>query len=183
MFLNNKYNLFQKIFSLIFAFLVFGLVLVLGSRQFIKIDIDYLSYMGIMLMITVVYLELMIIRDHLWVLEGSIREARRWREVFFTKHSLKQLRIRKLFVVIAATFLFTVVYVFNKDAQLYSFLGIILMVTVLYFEVLSIRDELHALSFDLKAKQIEDLVRVEHGPASSSPDTEEGGLAPKDDEA
>jgi len=179
----NKHNLLHKVISLIFSFLVFGTVLVLGSKKYININLDYLSYMGIMLMITMVYLELMIIRDHLWILEGSFREAKRWREVFFSKHSLKQQRIRKLFVVIAATALFTVVYVFNKETQLYSFLGVILMVTVLYFEVLSIRDELSALSFDLKAKHIEELVRVEHGPGSPEPDNEEGGLAPKDDEA
>ena len=177
----NRYNLFHKIISLFFTFLVIGTVLVLGSKRYINLNRDFLWYVAIMVMITLVYLELLVIRDHLWVLEGSLREARRWREIFFSKHSLKQLRIRKLFVVITATILFTVVYIFNKETGLFSFLGIILMVTVLYFEVLAIRDDLKALSFDLKARQIADMARDENGP-QAGPDQEEGGLAPKDDE-
>ena len=57
------------------------------------------------------------------------------------------------------------------------------MVTVLYFEVLAIRDDLKALSFDLKARQIADMARDESGGQPAAGEQEEGGLAPKDDEA
>ncbi|MFZ2961335.1 MAG: hypothetical protein WA705_31045 [Candidatus Ozemobacteraceae bacterium] len=176
----------RKLFGLAFAFVVFVAVLVLGTKKIINIRIDILSYMGIMLMITIVYLELLIIRDHLWVLEGSIRETRRWRETFFSDTSIRRQRFRKMFVVIFSTILFTWIYTRTAGTEIYSFLGIILMVTVLYFEILSIRDKLFTLSLDLETQKIEGVVSEDGLTKESvgsvvSPVEEE--LAPKDYEA
>ncbi|MBF0502528.1 MAG: hypothetical protein HQM09_20490 [Candidatus Riflebacteria bacterium] len=186
---DSAYVLIRKLFTLAFAFLVFIAAIVLSSIKFINLRLDILSYMGSMLMITLVYLELLIIRDHLWVLEGSIPEARRWREVFFSRQSMRQQKFRKMFVVIFAMMLFTWIYTRTAGTELYSFLGVILMLTVLYFEILSMRDEFIALSFSLKAQKIEDTVRQESHdtvkPAASAVDQQlsvDDDLLPKDGE-
>ena len=148
------HQFWRKLLIVAFAFLVFATVWGYSiAKDWVRRDV--LPYMGIILMVTLVYLELLIIRDHLWVLEGSHPETLRWREAFFPKQTLRQLRMRKLVVVILSTIIFTWIYTRTRGPEIYMFLGVILMVTVLYFEVLTIREELQTLNMSLKMEQVE----------------------------
>ncbi len=188
----TRFHFLEKTFTIAFAFIVFTII-----ARHVRYHRDMLSYIGIMLMITTAYLEILVIRDHLWVLEGAMPDARRWRDIFFNQQSLRQMRWRKILVVLFAMAVFTYVYVKTQGSEIYSFLGIILMVTVLYFEVLAIRDEVQALVHTVRARQIEEAVLrggngvVSVGPAdpagqdpppATGVDPEPDGLSPKDDE-
>ncbi len=131
-------QIFYKLFSLIFALLVFGYVYL-----YMEHHRDLMTYMGLMLLMVVVYIEILVIRDHLWVIEGSMRESRKWRDVFFNRTTLRRQRIRKIISVLFALGIFSYVYmkVPRANSPVLSFMGIILMITMLYFEVLTIRDE------------------------------------------
>lgn len=147
----------QKIITLAFAFLVFITVLLLSSSHR-----QILTHVGMILMITVVYVEILMVRDHLWLIEGSLGETRRWRDAFFSRQSMRQQRIRKLLAVVLATVIFTFVFMYTKsETELFSFLGTVLMITVLYFEVLTIRDEVFSLSSSLKARDIAEAAKKE----------------------
>ncbi|HNW36665.1 MAG TPA: hypothetical protein PKM25_17130, partial [Candidatus Ozemobacteraceae bacterium] len=94
--------------------------------------------------------------------EGSLVETRKWRDAFFSKQSMRQQRLRKLLAVVLATVIFTFVFIHTKsENELFSFLGTVLMVTVLYFEALTIRDEVFSLSSSLKAREIADTAKKE----------------------
>ena len=152
------HQFWRKLLVVAFTFLVFASLWGFSiAKEWAHRDI--LPYMGIILMITLVYIELLIIRDHLWVLEGSHPEALRWREAFFPKQTLRQLRLRKLVVVILSMIIFTWIYTRTRGPEIYMFLGVILMVTVLYFEVLTIRDELQSLNIGLKMDQMEKVAK------------------------
>ena len=167
----SDYSLLRKLIILAFTFLVFATVYAVSGQTFtfgfwgkvVTINInakrEILIYMGIMLMITLVYLELLILRDHLWIIEGSSQEVRRWRDTFFTKETLNRQKVRKMIVVIFSTIIFTFVYLRTKGTEIYSFLGIVLMITVVYFELLSMRDDLRTLCDAFKAKEIENGLR------------------------
>ncbi len=164
------HQFWRKLLIVAFAFLVFATVWGYSiAKDWVRRDI--LPYMGIILMVTLVYLELLIIRDHLWVLEGSHPESLRWREAFFPKATLRQLRMRKLVVVILSTIIFTWIYTRTKGPEIYMFLGVILMVTVLYFEVLTIRDELQTLNMSLKMEQVQK--GTKNGSDSAAPESGE----------
>lgn len=128
----------HKIITLLFALLVFGFVYLhmVAHRSII-------TYMGVMLLMVLVYVEILVIRDHLWVIEGSMREARKWRDVFFNQTNLRRQRVRKLVSVLFALAIFSYVYmkVPKHSNPILSFMGIILMITMLYYEILTIRDE------------------------------------------
>ncbi len=131
-------QIFYKIFTLIFALLVFGYVYL-----YMENHRSVMTYMGLMLLMVLVYVEILVIRDHLWVIEGSMRESRKWRDVFFNRTTLRRQRVRKIFSVLFALGIFSYVYmkVPRANSPVLSFMGIILMITMLYFEVLTIRDE------------------------------------------
>lgn len=131
-------QIFQKGFSLLFALFVFG-----GAYYYMVAHRSMLSYLGVMLLMVVVYAEILIIRDHLWVLEGSMREARKWRDIFFNQTSLRRQRFRKIVLMIFASAIFSYIYmrVSSKNAPAVSFMGIILMITILYYEILTVRDD------------------------------------------
>jgi hypothetical protein len=131
-------QIFQKVFSLLFALVVFGAVYFQMEAHR-----SILSYLGVMLLMVVVYAEILIIRDHLWVLEGSMRESRRWRDIFFNQTSLRRQRFRKVVVMIFALGIFSYVYMraSTENSPALSFMGIILMITILYYEILTVRDE------------------------------------------
>jgi hypothetical protein len=126
---------------LFFALAVFGFI-----YMHMTAHRSILTYMGTMLLMVIVYAEILVIRDHLWVIEGSMRESRRWREVFFNQSNLRRQKVRKLVVMVFALGIFSYVYMktiekFAESAALLSFLGLILMITILYYEILTIRDE------------------------------------------
>ena len=148
-------QIFQKVFTLLFALVVFSGVYLnmVGHRNVI-------TYMGVMLLMVIVYAEILVIRDHLWVIEGSMREARRWRDIFFNQTNLRRQRLRKLVVVLFALGIFSFVYVKSiakpsVNAPLLSYLGVILMITVLYYEILTIRDEVFIMMQALGKEKIE----------------------------
>lgn len=155
--MQNLPRFLQKIITLAFAFLVFITVILLSSKYR-----QIITHVGMMLMITVVYVEILMVRDHLWLIEGSLGDAHRWRDAFFSKQSMRQQRIRKLLAIVLATLIFTFVFIYTKsENELFSFLGTVLMITVLYFEVLTIRDEVFSLSSSLKAREIAETAKRE----------------------
>ncbi|MDD2999154.1 MAG: hypothetical protein EOM80_07610 [Erysipelotrichia bacterium] len=128
----------HKLITLIFALAVFGFVYLhmVAHRSM-------LTYMGVMLLMVLVYVEMLVIRDHLWVIEGSMRESRKWRDVFFNQTNMRRQKLRKLLSVLFAMGIFSYVYMKapRQSNMIFSFMGIILMITMLYYEVLTIRDE------------------------------------------
>lgn len=149
-------QIFYKIFTLLFALMVFGYVYLHMSAHR-----NVLTYMGLMLLMVMVYVEILVIRDHLWVIEGSMREARKWRDVFFNRTTLRRQKIRKIFTVVFALAIFSYVYmkVPRVNSPVLSFMGIILMMTMLYYEILTIRDEVLIMrqsleKYDHDAEQI-----------------------------
>ncbi len=120
-----------------------------------------LAYIGSMLTMVVVYIEILIIRDHLWVIEGSMPESKKWRELFFSPNTIRKQKFRKIIVL-----LFTlVVFVYFYKIKLIpghrnglSFIGLILMITMVYYEILSIRDEIASLTRSMQQFIIEKVI-------------------------
>lgn len=135
----------SKIFIICFAMLVF-------SYAYFNVEAssrNVLSYIGLMLTMLVAYIEILIVRDHLWVIEGSIPESHRWREIFFNPSSIRKQKFRKMIVLIFALIVFAMVYkykVIPGARNALSFMGLVLMITVVYYEILAIRDEILLLS-------------------------------------
>lgn len=193
----GRMNFLRKILVLLFTFLVFAIIYAISGHpftfqvpfleKFITVSLsgkkEILTYMGIMLMITLVYLELLMIRDHLWVLEGGFKEMARWRDAFFNKQSLQRQKVRKIVAVILSTVVFTWVYTLTRESELYSFLGVVLMVTVLYFEILGLRDDLHTISENFKVLEIEASLRRELKDRGDEPGKKDEieTLAPKEE--
>ena len=128
-----------KALTLLYALAVFGY-----AYNHMAEHRNILSYMGVMLLMVIIYAEILIIRDHLWVIEGSMRESRRWRDVFFNQTSLRRQRIRKFLSILFSLGIFSYMY-FKAGVQhkpVLSFMGVMLMMTVLYYEILTIRDEI-----------------------------------------
>ncbi|MBF0405870.1 MAG: hypothetical protein HQM10_00845 [Candidatus Riflebacteria bacterium] len=157
----GQYAFLRKLLTVLFTFAVFVALFVMNSLRIINVKFNVITFIGLMLMVIFVYLELLTIRDHLWVLEGSLAEAKKWRDTFFTKKSLRTQRIRKFMVMVFSALIFTFIYYRLHYTEVFTFLGTILMVTVLYFEVLSIRDDVQEVMFELKAKKIEEITRSE----------------------
>lgn len=153
-------NVFSKLFVIIFATLVFSYAY---SHQE-TITRDALSYIGLILCVIVCYIEILGIRDHIWVIEGSIPATKQWREAFFTPSTLRKHKIRKMIILLFAFLVFVGIYrlkCFVNYREAISFLGIILMVTVVYYEILAVRDEIDLVSKSLKQKVIEDESNIE----------------------
>ncbi len=131
-------QVFHKIITLIFALAVFSF-----TYMHMAPHRSVLTYMGVMLLMVLVYAEILVIRDHLWVIEGSMRESRKWRDVFFNQTNLRRQRIRKFLIVLFSMVIFSYIFIKSqgKTNPIFSFMGIILMITVLYYEILNIRDE------------------------------------------
>lgn len=153
-------NVFSKLFVIIFATLVFSYAY---SHQE-TITRDALSYIGLILCVIVCYIEILGIRDHIWVIEGSIPATKQWREAFFTPSTLRKHKIRKMIILLFAFLVFVGIYrlkCFVNYREAISFLGIILMVTVVYYEILAVRDEIDLVSKSLKQKVIKDESNIE----------------------
>lgn len=135
-----------KVLTLIYALVVFGY-----AYFQMEAHRNIMSYMGVMLLMVIVYAEILVIRDHLWVIEGSMRESRRWRDVFFNQTSLRRQRIRKFLSILFSLGIFSYMY-FKAGVQhkpVLSFMGVMLMMTVLYYEILTIRDEIFVIGQSL----------------------------------
>ncbi|EKD81898.1 MAG: hypothetical protein ACD_39C01582G0002 [uncultured bacterium] len=135
-------RIFFKALTLVYALVVFGYAYFHMSEHR-----SILSYMGVMLLMVIVYAEILVIRDHLWVIEGSMRESRRWRDVFFNQTSLRRQRIRKFLSILFSLAVFSYMY-FKAGPHhkpVLSFMGVMLMMTVLYYEILTVRDEIFVI--------------------------------------
>lgn len=143
---------FEKFFVVIFSCIIFGLV----ARRIQEFN-DVYSFLGITLLLVTLYVETLIIRDHIWVLEIAIPDAQRIKNALFTTQSLSKTRWRKILVMIFTAFVFTHVYFKMKRSEIIAFLGIVLFITILYYELLQIRDDVKSL---LDATQIQYKVKV-----------------------
>lgn len=143
-------QIIQKVFTLVFALVVFSFAYMQMTAHR-----NILTYMGVMLLMVLVYAEILVIRDHLWVIEGSMRESRKWRDVFFNQTAMRRQRLRKFIILIFSMAIFS--YLIIKSAgrldPVLTFMGIILMITVLYYEVLSIRDEVWLMMQSISGNQ------------------------------
>jgi len=145
-----------KVLTLLYALVIFGY-----AYFHMAAHRGVLSYMGIMLLMVIVYAEILVIRDHLWVIEGSMRESRRWRDIFFNQTTLRRQRIRKLLSILFATGVFSYMYfkAGSADKALLSFMGIMLLMTVLYYEILTIRDEIFIIGQSLQPESEEEAAK------------------------
>lgn len=136
-------QIFQKLITLVFALAVFGTIYERMSSHR-----EIITYMGGMLLMVLLYVEVLVVRDHLWVIEGSMRESRRWRDIFFSQASLRRQRLRKSFLVVFALCVFSYIYHVTpgQSKHTLSFFGIMLMMTVLYHEILIVRDEVSLMA-------------------------------------
>ena len=136
-------QLFSRLFIIIFATFVFSYIYTKNSTT----SREALAYIGVILYMVICYTEVLGRRDHLWVIEGSIPESRRWREIFFNPSNIRKHKFRKIIVVLFAFIIFTAIYKklkrFSLSRNALSFLGIILMITVVYYEILTVRDEVN----------------------------------------
>lgn len=151
-------QIFSKIFIVCFAMGVFSYVYFHVESQ----NRDILSYFGLLLTLISVYIEILVIRDHLWVVEGSMIESKKWRNAFFNPSTLRKQKFRKIIVLFFALIIFTVAYrlkIFPGARSALSFIGSILMITMVYYEILAIRDEVFVLTKavqDMRSEQQEE---------------------------
>lgn len=143
-------QIIQKVFTLVFALVVFSFAYMQMTAHR-----NILTYMGVMLLMVLVYAEILVIRDHLWVIEGSMRESRKWRDVFFNQTAMRRQRLRKFIILIfsMAIFSYIIIKSSGKLDPVLTFMGIILMITVLYYEVLNIRDEVWLMMQSISGTQ------------------------------
>jgi hypothetical protein len=116
--------------------------------------------MGVMLLMVIIYAEILVIRDHLWVIEGSMRESRRWRDIFFNQTTLRRQRIRKFLSIFLLCAYFPIC-ISRQSAHkpVLSFMGIMLLMTVLYYEILTIRDEIFVIGQSLQSESDEEAAK------------------------
>ncbi len=134
-----------KVFIILFATFVFSF----AYKNIEEMNRKALSYVGLILCIVVSYVEILGIRDHLWIIEGSLPSSKRWREAFFNPASMRKYKLRRIIAILFAYVVFCYVYklkVFAPARDTLSFLGIILMITTVYYEVLAIRDQVNLIS-------------------------------------
>ncbi|MBR4329432.1 MAG: hypothetical protein IKO19_02335 [Candidatus Riflebacteria bacterium] len=135
----------SKIFIILFATFVFSF----AYKNIEEMNRKALSYIGLILCIVVSYVEILGIRDHLWIIEGSLPSSKRWREAFFNPTSMRKYKLRRVIAILFAYIVFCYIYklkAFAPARDTLSFLGIILMVTIVYYEVLAVRDQVNLIS-------------------------------------
>ena len=69
-------QILSKVFIILFATFVFSY----AYSNIEEMNRKALSYVGLILCMVVCYVEILGIRDHLWIIEGSIPSSRRWRD-------------------------------------------------------------------------------------------------------
>ncbi|MBP5470068.1 MAG: hypothetical protein J6Z11_12580, partial [Candidatus Riflebacteria bacterium] len=117
-------NIFSKLFVIIFATIVFSYAYCHQE----SITRSALSYIGLILCVIVCYIEILGIRDHIWIIEGSIPATKQWREAFLTPSTLRRHKIRKMIILLFAFLVFVGIYrlkCFVNYREAISFLGII----------------------------------------------------------
>ena len=135
----------SKVFIILFATFVFSF----AYKNIEEMNRKALSYIGLILCVVVSYVEILGIRDHLWIIEGSLPSSKRWREAFFNPTSMRKYKLRRIIAILFAYIVFCYIYklkVFEQTKDTLSFLGIILMITIVYYEVLAVRDQVNLIS-------------------------------------
>ena len=143
-------QILSKVFIILFATFVFSF----AYKNINEMNRKALSYVGLILCIVVSYVEILGIRDHLWIIEGSIPSSRRWREAFLNPSSIRKYKLRRVIAILFAYIVFCYIYklrAFEPARDTLSFLGIILMITIVYYEILSIRDQVDLISKSIKS--------------------------------
>ena len=139
----------SKVFIILFATFVFSF----AYKNIDEMNRKALSYIGLILCIVVSYVEILGIRDHLWIIEGSLPSSKRWREAFFNPTSMRKYKLRRVIAILFAYIVFCYIYklkVLAPSKDTLSFLGIILMVTIVYYEILAVRDQVNLISSSVK---------------------------------
>lgn len=139
----------SKIFIILFATFVFSF----AYKNIEEMNRKALSYIGLILCIVVSYVEILGIRDHLWIIEGSLPSSKRWREAFFNPTSMRKYKLRRVIAILFAYIVFCYIYklkALSLSRDVLSFLGIILMVTIVYYEILAVRDQVNLISSSVK---------------------------------
>ena len=139
----------SKIFIILFATFVFSF----AYKNIEEMNRKALSYIGLILCIVVSYVEILGIRDHLWIIEGSLPSSKRWREAFFNPTSMRKYKLRRIIAILFAYLVFCYIYklkALSLSRDVLSFLGIILMVTIVYYEILAVRDQVNLISSSVK---------------------------------
>lgn len=150
-------QILSKTFIICFALAIF-------SYAYFHVDASnrsILAYFGSMLTMVIVYIEILIIRDHLWVIEGSMPESKKWRELFFSPNTIRKQKFRKIIVLLFALVVFVYIYkikLIPGHRNGLSFIGLILMITMVYYEILSIRDEIASLTRSMQQFIIEKVI-------------------------
>lgn len=145
----RKKQVFSKLFVICFATFVFSYIYLNNET----VSRDALAYIGLILYVVVCYAELIGIRDHLWVIEGSLPLQKKWRDAFFNPSTIRKHKIRKIIILFFAFLVFSAIYkfkLFHASRDTLTFLGVILMVTVVYYETLAVRDEIYLMTNSLK---------------------------------
>lgn len=139
----------SKVFIILFATFVFSF----AYKNIEEMNRKALSYIGLILCIVVSYVEILGIRDHLWIIEGSLPSSKRWREAFFNPTSMRKYKLRRIIAILFAYLVFCYIYklkALSLSRDVLSFLGIILMVTIVYYEILAVRDQVNLISSSVK---------------------------------
>ena len=142
-------QILSKVFIILFATFVFSY----AYKNINEMNRQALSYIGLILCIVVSYVEILGIRDHLWVIEGSIPSSKVWREAFFNPSTIRKYKLRRVIAILFAYIVFAYIYklkAFAAAKETLSFLGIILMVTIVYYEILAVRDQVDLISKSIK---------------------------------
>lgn len=138
-------QILNKIFIILFATFVFAF----AYNNIEEMNRKALSYIGLILCIVVSYVEILGIRDHLWIIEGSLPSSKRWREAFFNPTSMRKYKLRRVIAILFAYIVFCYIYKLKALAlarDTLSFLGVILMITAVYYEILAVRDQVNLIS-------------------------------------
>ena len=138
-------QILSKVFIILFATFVFSY----AYNNIEEMNRKALSYVGLILCIVVSYVEILGIRDHLWIIEGSIPSSKRWREAFLNPISLRKYKLRRVIAILFAYVVFCYIYklkAFAPAKDTLSFLGIVLMITIVYYEILAVRDQVNLIS-------------------------------------
>lgn len=135
-------RMLKKLGLVIFALLLMGTVYVKAESSEVRIAISYLSTL---LFMVIVYTEVLSIRDHIWLLEASLRQTKQWRNILFNKTTLRKQKLIKVAIVACAAIIFSLIYKVSKDLPVKSaiaYMASMLMLIILYSDILNMRDEL-----------------------------------------
>ncbi|MFC1744167.1 hypothetical protein ACFL35_09235 [Candidatus Riflebacteria bacterium] len=138
----------KKLFVIIFSCAVFGYLLKSGDTTYQDIELKkklYMAVISIILLQIMLYLEILILRDELWVLEGSMKMIRELRDAFLEPPDTAVSSFKK-YLVLINTLVITGFFVYLQKEQpkvqvTIALIMILLMLVLLLLEVMIIREK------------------------------------------